>query len=147
MPLLFSYGSNHPAQLTERIGPPKSIAPAVAPGHKRVFRGYSQNWGGGVASLAPSTSRPAYGYVAQVTEAQLREMDLYEGVSVGAYSRRKIKVIKVDPKTGKQSEVEAVAYIASSREFNKPSRKYLEAVLKTIRTFWDVGGVSDITVE
>ena len=147
MPWLFSYGSNHPAQLMERIGAPRSIAPAVAMEHKRVFRGYSRTWGGGVASLVASKSRPAYGYVAQVTESQLREMDLYEGVGIGAYARRKIKVTKLDTASGKPSDIEAIAYIASNRDFNPPSRKYLEAVLKTIGTFWKVGSVSDIKVE
>ena len=146
MPLLLSYGSNHPEQLTERIGPPKSIAAAVALGHKRVFRGYSRGWKGGVASLAPSKTRPAYGYVADVTEAQLREMDLYEGVSAGVYERRKIKVVRVGP-DGKSKEVTAIAYIGTNRDFHQPSRAYLQAVLKTIRTFWQVGGIGDITVE
>jgi hypothetical protein len=147
MPFLFCYGSNNPQQLAERIGPPKSMSAAYSPDHKRVFRGFSQGWGGGVASLAPSKTRPAFGYVAQVTEAQLRKMDIYEGVAVGAYARRKIKVVKIDKRTGEASKVDAIAYIASSREFHKPSRAYLQAILKTIAPFWEIDSVADISVE
>lgn len=141
MPLLFCYGSNNPSQLAERIGRPRSMEAAYAPKHKRVFRGWSHNWGGGVASLASSTKRPAYGYVADVTAAQLREMDRYEGVGYGNYERRNIDVV-VDGRKKK-----AVAYVSLSKEFNQPSEAYLEAVARTIGAFWEIEGPEDIVVE
>ncbi len=146
MPLLFCYGSNHPKQLEERIGPPRSVAPAYTAEYKRVFRGWSHNWGGGVANLVrttPRDARPCYGYVADVTAAQLDQMDLYEGVGRGVYTRRTIDVIV----NGKKKK--SIAYIRSVDDgvTSKPSKAYLAAVAKTIGSFWKISGVKDITIE
>jgi gamma-glutamylcyclotransferase (GGCT)/AIG2-like uncharacterized protein YtfP len=139
--LLFCYGSNNPAQLRKRIGEPKSMEGAYAPSHSRVFRGWSKKWQGGVASLVPSTKRHAYGYVAEVTEDQLALMDQYEGVASGNYVRKTIPVVVNGEAT------KAIAYVSTSEEFNQPTDAYLQAVLKTIRAFWQVdGGVRDIVV-
>jgi gamma-glutamylcyclotransferase (GGCT)/AIG2-like uncharacterized protein YtfP len=114
---------------------------AYAPSHSRVFRGWSKKWQGGVASLVPSTKRHAYGYVAEVTEDQLALMDQYEGVASGNYVRKTIPVVVNGEAT------KAIAYVSTSEEFNQPTDAYLQAVLKTIRAFWQVdGGVRDIVV-
>lgn len=145
MPLLFCYGSNHPKQLEDRVGSPKAIYAAVAPDYKRVFRGWSSSWNGGVASLVPSKRRPAYGYVAEVTQNQIRQMDLYEGVSRGVYYRKEIPVIVYQD--GKQKKTTAIAYLSKMEEYNPPSNAYLEAIVKTIGTFWEIDGVGDIKIE
>lgn len=138
---LFCFGSNHPQQLTSRIGAPRRIIPAYAPGYKRVFRGWSRNWEGGVASLKVGRGRPAYGYVAIITKAQLEHMDRFEGVASGNYSRKKIEVIADDAPT------KAWAYFSNSTAFNPPSQRYLEAVAKTIGVFWEIDSISEIVVE
>jgi gamma-glutamylcyclotransferase (GGCT)/AIG2-like uncharacterized protein YtfP len=142
MELLFCFGSNHPEQLASRIGQPRCVAAAYAPGHKRVFRGWSRNWEGGVASLKAGKGRPAYGYVATITKAQLEHMDQFEGVARGNYSRKKIPVV-----VGDGQEVSAWAYFSNSPDFNQPSKRYLEAVAKTIGTFWRIDSIREITVE
>jgi hypothetical protein len=48
---LFSYGSNHPDQLADRLERVVRGYGASLHGYRRVFRGHSQLWGGGVASL------------------------------------------------------------------------------------------------
>lgn len=140
---LFSYGSNHPTQLVQRIGSVGAMRAAHAPDYKRVFRGFSTNWGGGVASLVRADGRPAYGYVADVTEDQLKKMDKYEGVASGKYRRARIPVL-VDEAT---RPVDAIAYLSNSSDFNPPSREYLEAVAKTIGAFWKISGPGAIKVE
>ena len=147
MPLLFCYGSNNPKQLAERVGEPKWTAPAFSRAYKRVFRGWSERWGGGVASLLKSTSRPTFGYVAMVSSSQLSVMDQYEGVGGGYYVRKEIPVVYVDPKTDERVSTKAIAYVATSREFNAPSDKYLDAVFRTIRPFWNIASPAEITVE
>jgi len=139
--LLFCYCSNHPGPHIKLIGTPKRMMSAYAPGYKRVFRGWSRRWEGGVASLKAGKGRPCYGYVAEITKKQLERMDEFEGVTGGHYSRKKIKVVVDD------EEVTAWAYFSSSNEFNEPSLAYLAAVVKTIGTFWQVSGPDDITVE
>ena len=151
MPLLFCFGSNNPRQLTQRVGPPKGIYAAFAPYHKRVFRGWSRNWQGGVATLVPSTSRPAYGYAAELSMAQIKDMDEYEGVSSGLYTRRLINVVVdivvYDQDAPQGEERQAYAYLKESTEFNAPSLDYLKAVAATIGTFWQINGPQDIKIE
>jgi hypothetical protein len=80
----------------------------------------------------------------------LDAMDRFEGVAVGKYVRETIPVkiaLGDDGDPPMFGEFDAVAYIATSDEFNEPSAKYLQAVLKTIRAFWTVNSVKDITVE
>lgn len=142
---LFSYGSNHPDQMRERLGRNFATEGAVAHGQSRVFRGYSQNWGGGVASLEPSPSAATYGLVARVTPHDLATMDRYEGVAGGHYARTIIDITLQDGRRAK-----AVAYISLSREFNPPSDRYLNAIAKTVGTHWSGANgpvtAADITV-
>jgi len=133
--LLFSYGSNTPAQLAERLGRPVETGGAFLPGYVRVFRGMSQRWGGGVASLDPQSGGVTYGLVSPVSAADLARMDQFEGVASGSYARKNVKVMLADG-----TKRDAVAYVSRSAEFNAPSRKYLEAVAKTVDAHWKEGG-------
>lgn len=143
MPYLFSYGSNNPTQLRQRLGHSVRGEAAYAPGWERVFRGWSNNWGGGVASLEKKREGITYGFIAKVSAADLRTLDRYEGVGSGNYRRHTIDVVTADGK-----ELEAIAYLSTSCTYNPPTRAYLEAVVKTIGQFWAGDGgrvrVSDI---
>jgi gamma-glutamylcyclotransferase (GGCT)/AIG2-like uncharacterized protein YtfP len=126
--LLFSYGSNHPAQLSERLARSVTGHAAVLPGYCRVFRGYSERWQGGVASLEKGPC-DTFGYVAVVDERDLAALDRREGVPF-AYRRKRVMV-----RVGGAAR-SAVAYVATSKDYNRPSRAYLEAVAKTVGRFW-----------
>ena len=130
MSLLFSYGSNYPRQLAERLGHDVDTWGAYADGFERVFRGFSTRWGGGVASLIPAPGARTFGHVMRVTPDDLRVLDAREGVP-DAYFRTEIPVV-ID-----QGPTEAWVYIARSGEFHPPSRRYLEAVAETISTHWE----------
>lgn len=136
MPYLFCYGSNDPQQLGERLNR-RSIegVGAWVEGYGRVFRGYSQRWGGGVASIEKDPRRNVYGWVAKVSASELTTLDRFEGVASGNYKRVNIKVETLDGDT-----LSAIAYVSTSRDFNRPSQAYLNAVLKTISTFWSDDG-------
>ena len=143
---LFSYGSNNPKQLSDRLEYwVRGAQGAYADGWQRVFRGYSRNWGGGVASLLRKSGSTTYGYVAPVTAEDLDLLDRYEGVRSGNYKRQQITVTTADGE-----EIRAVAYISRSREFNEPTKAYLRATAKTIGQFWSGSGgpvkVSDIPI-
>jgi cation transport regulator ChaC len=126
---LFSYGSNHPGQLAERLRHPVLTLPAYAPGWQRVFRGMSRTWGGGVASLVKKRGATTYGLAIRVTPADLETLDRYEGVPF-AYQRKTIELVIGDERK------RAIAYIARSRTHNPPTPAYLENVAKTISAHW-----------
>lgn len=130
VPWLFSYGSNHPEQLSQRLGRRDlELQQARLRDYRRVFRGYSQRWRGGVASVEPSPGASVYGFIAYVTAADLDVLDRYEGVP-RSYMRGTVRV-EVPGGT-----VQAVVYVSQSKQFNAPSREYLEAVARTISVFW-----------
>ena len=135
--LLFSYGSNHPAQLAERLGHPVVTGGAYLPGHIRIFRGDSKRWAGGVASLAARAGGVAFGLVTPVTAEDLARMDGFEGAG---YKRIRVRVTLVD---GRQKD--AWAYVSRSEEFHEPSRIYLEAVAKTVNAHWHGAGGKKVT--
>lgn len=129
--LLFSYGSNNPEQLAQRLERNVEVISAYAEGYQRVYRGWSQRWGGGVASLIKRQGSTCYGLVCVVDNQDIKKMDVYEGFPQ-SYRREVIKVM-VEGKPEK-----AVVYISNNKEKNSPSVKYLKAVFKTVSTFWDV---------
>jgi cation transport regulator ChaC len=135
---VFNYGSNDPDQIEDRVGRRLKGVGAVALGYERVFRGWSSTRQCGVASLKKKRGAVTYGWAGKLTEPELRELDRYEGVRSGNY-RRKVIDIEI-AETGER--VEAITYIATSREYGKPSRAYLEACAKTVGTFWNEGNVS-----
>lgn len=140
MTYLFSYGSNHPAQLAERLGHPVLTLPAYLPGFERHFVGWSTKWSGGVASIKKRRGGVVYGLAAQVDEDDLLRMDRFEGVPF-AYLRIRAKaVVGGEPKT-------VVAYRAIDRTFARPSRSYLEAVARTIGAHWTGEGGARVTAD
>jgi len=131
---LFSYGSNNPAQLAERLErPAHTLDPhaAVLTGYERVFRGMSRRWGGGTASLVHKPGARVHGYVAKVYARDLHVLDRFEGVGLGIYERRMVRVW-----TRRDEFLDAVVYVHTSDEFNWPSPAYLVAVAHTIASFW-----------
>jgi GNAT superfamily N-acetyltransferase len=146
---LFSYGSNSVRQLSERLGHPlDETYGAYAPDHQRIFRGWSHGWGGGVASIEPKQGMTTYGYVAVVSPRDLRVLDRYEGVGIGAYERKLVDVVL---RTGDgPKKQKALFYRATSKRFNAPSQSYKQAVAQNIRQFWRGSGgtvtAQDITV-
>ena len=137
---LFSYGSNSPRQLAERLGHAVTGRAAFVDGYLRAFRGWSNRWEGGVATLIPGRGK-TYGYIAEVTPADLAVLDRYEGVATGNYRRQPLTVT-----TNDGDVVEAIAYLASSTEKNAPSRAYKRAVAETISAFWE-GSSGPVTEE
>ena len=139
MPLLFSYGSNHPAQLSERLDHPVVPIAAYLPGWGRVFRGHSQRWGGAVATLERDATRTAFGLVISVSPADLAALDVAEGVALGLYRRAKVTV-RVLGGDRREEDRQAVTYLRarspSEDPLGVPSAAYREAVARTVGTFW-----------
>ena len=128
--LLFSYGSNSPAQLRTRLGRPVSASAAKLPGYERVYRGQSKRWGGGVASLRRRRGRTTHGSVVPITKKDLSVLDRFEGVGAGKYKRvKKTVAVRED---GKWARRPAVMYTSTSRRASMPTDEYLKAVRKNL---------------
>jgi hypothetical protein len=132
--LLFSYGSNGKHQLSVRLGRKVEVFPAYAEGWRRVFRGHSSKWGGGVASLIRRQGVTTYGNVSSVGPQDIQVLDAYEGVSSGKYARKRIQVVA---NLGDGWKVcDAWAYLSTSRQQNDPSDVYLAAVAQNVGQLW-----------
>jgi cation transport regulator ChaC len=140
---LFSYGSNGREQLSKRLGRDVKPVAAFVEGYRRVFRGHSQTWGGGVASLEKHRGGTTYGSAARVTEADLRTLDRFEGVGSGKYRRVELPIMVRSPSTDRFERALAVAYLSTSKTYGEPTKEYLEAVARNISAFWSDG--EDIT--
>jgi hypothetical protein len=131
MQYLFSYGSNNPKQLEERLGRKVKTIGAYIEGMARIFVGHSKRWEGAVASIEKQPGKTVYGLAAKVTANDLATMDGFEGVASGKYKRIKVKANLQDG-----TEIVAVAYVSTSSERGTPSKEYLRAVAKTISAHW-----------
>ncbi len=140
MTLLFSYGSNHPRQMAERLGRDVETVGAFLPGYVRAFRGFSRRWGGGVATLKKERGGTVFGLVTSVSDRDLETMDRFEGVASGNYKRMSVNVVMADGQKAR-----AIAYVSTSDDFNRPTREYLEAVAKTVGTHWRGDGGAKVT--
>ena len=133
---LFCYGSNNPGQLSERLGHMVKVYPAYIEGYQRAYRGYSNKWDGGVATIIKMSGHSVYGLAAEVDDSDIKRMDVYEGYPT-SYSRKKMKGY-VD---GVKKEM--IVYIANMKDWNAPSPAYLKAIHKTVSTFWEVDSFKD----
>lgn len=129
---LFSYGSNSPEQLAYRLGHAVVAVPAWTNGWRRVYRGHSRKWSGGVGSLEPAMDT-VLGSAAKVDETDLGILDLYEGVPRN-YFRATIPIYVIGD-DGEQ-QVEAAVYLSTATEGALPCRQYLEAIAENINSVW-----------
>ena len=125
--LLFSYGSNGIAQLSERLRHPIIHSyPAYINNHVRVFCGYSTKWQGGVASIVRAPGHRVYGLLVEVSDRDLKVLDKFET----GYTRELRTVHNQET----QETLQAMTYIAKDHTFtHMPSSEYLQAIRKMHR--------------
>ena len=85
----FAYGSNmDPAQMDDRCPGAICLGIAVLTGWVLTFAGSSRRWGGGVATVTPSTNSRTRvpGVLWEITDKHLGALDGYEG-HPAAYTR------------------------------------------------------------
>ncbi len=117
----FAYGSNlSKKQMLERCPGSQPRFTTTLPNYRLVFVGWSRQWRGGVASIRASRGDKVPGAVYEISEADLRHLDKYEGYP-NDYNRLKVTVFDEDG-----TALEAVTYIKSRpSEETEPSREYL----------------------
>lgn len=129
------------AQLRERVHNPRlASTSATLPDAERVFGGWSDRWGGAVASIIPSfTGRAVLGSVVMLSDSELELLDGFEGCDPadvygrgGVYRRQDVEV-----RSGEDTRC-AVAYVKNSLEWRgPPSEAYLAACRTHLLDVWD----------
>jgi hypothetical protein len=122
---IFSYGSNSIYQLRGRLNNNNLISyPAYSKDYKRIFRGYSHNWKGGVASLLKNKGSITYGNIVFLSENEIKKLDEFE---IG-YVKEKINCFLHN-----EELIECLTYISEDNIWKcEPSEQYLVSILLTL---------------
>ncbi|MBI2831618.1 MAG: gamma-glutamylcyclotransferase [Chloroflexi bacterium] len=120
----FAYGSNlNKRQMQERCPNCKPMFLATLHHYKLIFTGWSRQWRGGIASIKSFRGGKVPGAIYELSEAELKRLDKYEGYP-DVYTRMKVIVNNEDGEP-----VEAVTYIRQGQiEETQPSKEYAEVM-------------------
>mmetsp|Transcript_42878 Transcript_42878/g.49289 ORF Transcript_42878/g.49289 Transcript_42878/m.49289 type:complete len:181 (+) Transcript_42878:1290-1832(+) len=135
---VFSYGSNHPDQLSTRLKVSKDYLlaksfPCSLEGYTRAYGRISYTWGGSVATMVPQEGARAFGYACKLNSEELEILNGYEGYPT-CYRREKVEL-----KHPNGSVVPGEVYIANNdEEYKDPCPKYLTACQKTEKAYYDL---------
>jgi gamma-glutamylcyclotransferase len=129
----FAYGSNlNRKQMAERCPGSKPLFPAILHNFKLIFTGWSRKWNGGIASVKSAKGEKVLGGVYEISEANLRQLDKYEGYPAD-YNHLKITIWTDDG-----DPVEVITYIKKEQsQENKPSAEYLKTITQGYKD-WDI---------
>ncbi len=123
--LYFAYGSNMERHhMKQRCRSAKFVAAARLQDHELNFTGTSTMWGGGVADLNATKGKVVEGVLWEISEADLKALDEYEGYPK-LYVRRNVEVEAFDGR-----KLEAFAYfMVRPGTYKAPSRRYLRLLV------------------
>jgi len=132
----FAYGPNlNRKQMLERCPDSKPRFFATLNNYKLVFVGWSRQWRGGVVSIKSFRGERVLGAVYEISEADLRRLDKYEGYPTN-YNRIKVTVFSEDGEA-----IEAITYIKSGQlEETLPAKEYLAVIQQGYRD-WGIAQV------
>lgn len=138
--LYFAYGSNlNPDQMQRRCPGHVVVGMAALHEYRLTFPLTSHDWGGGVASVAPSHGTSVWGMVYELTDEHLAALDRYEGFQGpgdqhNVYDREGVFVELTRPDDGSiPRRIRAYCYVARPANPAPPSRRYLDAILEGAR--------------
>lgn len=128
----FAYGSNmNTAQMKERCPDSKLTGKAVLKNYKLDFTIFSPKRNCGCADIVKSPEQEVYGLLYFLTPRDLKKLDTFEG-HPNKYRRFTTKVINRF-----EEEVEAETYevVGKQKEFQRPSKDYLDKLIKAANRF------------
>lgn len=79
--------------------------------------------------MIPSSSREVWGVLWDLTSDHVEALDRYEGVAIGAYARAHVDV------EAERGLVNALIYLATDTREKKPSRRYVDALVRGAKAF------------
>ncbi len=126
----FAYGSNmDPKQMASRCPGAVAFGSARLPDYELAFVWDSPGWGGGVATVIPSSGREVWGVLWDLTDKHVEALDRYEGVAAGAYVRDHVDV------EAERGRMNALIYLATDTRVKPPSARYLDALIRGATSF------------
>jgi hypothetical protein len=138
MGLYAAYGSNmDPAQMLRRCPSSPFAGTGWIPGWRLTFGAEDLGWEGALATLVPadSTSPGAFAALYDLTDADERTLDAWEGADHGLYRKVRLRVHITAPQGNRTQElftlagdVVAFAYALDAFEGGLPSARYLGAI-------------------
>jgi gamma-glutamylcyclotransferase (GGCT)/AIG2-like uncharacterized protein YtfP len=138
--LYFAFGSNlDPEQMQRRCPGSKVVGLAALRDHRLSYPLTSHDWGGGVAGVHAAHGETVWGVLYDVSEADLASLDGYEGFrgpgdQHNLYDRETTTVELTRPDDGSiPRRVRAWIYLARQANPARPSRRYLDAIVRGAR--------------
>jgi len=126
----FAYGSNmDPKQMASRCRGAMAVGRARLAEYELAFVWDSPGWGGGVATVIPSSGREVWGVVWDLTDEHIEALDRYEGVAIGAYVRDHLDV------EAEAGLAHALIYLATDTRRKQPSGTYIDALIRGAQAF------------
>ncbi len=124
--LYFAYGSNlSEAQMLARCPGARPAGRGALRGYRLAFAGYSELWGGAVATLAPDPKGRVRGVLYELTPADLDALDRWEG---HPHYYRRVRATVTD---GRRCEQRVHLYVMTpERALGEPAMHYLVALLR-----------------
>lgn len=117
---VFAYGSNIYAGQMKRRCPSAVKGPAVQlRGWRLTFSGWSESWGGSVATIEPHPKSEVLGLIWWISEEDLHVLDRYEGHPV-VYARQLVQVLNA-----KGGKLDVQVYVKPEDFYGPPSLDYL----------------------
>src|SRR5437667_12594254 len=113
-----------PKQMASRCPGAVGIGRARLPDYELAFVWDSPGWGGGVATVIPSSGSEVWGVLWEVTDEHIKALDRYEGVAIGAYTREHLDV-ETD-----EGLANALIYLATDTREKPPSGRYIDALIR-----------------
>ena len=124
---IFCYGSNHPAQIAERLKLDldyvlKNWFPCTLKGYRRAFEGVAPFWEDkSAATIVKSGEDDINAFAFCMTDDQVAQMDVYEDIPT-FYTREDVELVKRDGEV-----VKGQVYIMNPTGiYNYPSDEYLK---------------------
>jgi uncharacterized membrane protein YgcG len=151
---VFCYGSNGIEQMRDRCRNDALTARrARLPDASRVFGGWSERWGGAVASVKPLADHEVQGSVVDLDLSEIILLDHFEAPNPdrpysadapGAVYHRQDVVVLVEGESGAaEVAVAAMMYIKVDCTWRgPPSQRYLDSCARNVAQFWDGGEIA-----
>lgn len=126
----FAYGSNLQVKFLHTILPSAQfLMKGYIPNYEVRFNFWSKKQLAGISNIIDAPGKMVHGAMFEVTEAEMRDLDVKEGYYLGDYERRTFIAKGED---GKWHDVELYQVIDPQGPF-KPSRSYVEGMLAGAR--------------